>query len=151
MDSDEDVLSTPHAAAAAAASDESSAIGASLSTTVLAATDTHRLKRKRKDAPMPSATSQSLMLDDLSRTTDDAPPIITLPPLSLESHLLSVPAVQHSTLQNEVLTLMFGAKGSHAAHLYRNLPGPQPISITRSCLPTIQSNDYWVSETTSQF
>jgi len=64
---------------------------------------------------------------------------------SFDSHLLTVPAAQHSSLQNEVLSLIFGAKGSHAAHLYRNLPGPQPISITRSYLPAIQTNDYWVS------
>lgn len=81
------------------------------------------LKRKRK-AIDPSSSSSS----------------------SLFSLLDSVPDSLQSDLATSLLSHFFPSSSSFAPHHYHTLPGPLPVSITRSHLRHIEENKYWVCE-----
>jgi len=97
---------------------------------------------QEQDQPQPQAADTYGEGADAAK----APPAAaaaSAPPPSLDAFLQSLPSSVHSQLQHEVLSLIFPNKTSHPPHLYRNLPGPLPISITRSHLQNLQQNGYW--------
>jgi hypothetical protein len=143
---------------AAASSDSSAAAAAIAAAAASAAADAeNRIKRKRKEPPVGApAGSSSAHPQPNGQTAAAARPAVaasaaaalpaaasSAPPPSLDAFLLSLPSSVHSQLQHEVLSLIFPNKTSHPPHLYRNLPGPLPISITRSHLQNLQQNGYW--------
>lgn len=128
-----------------------------------------QLKRKRKDPPQSSATIQQppqqqqsapVPVRSLSHANGhgfSTPPATTAPsthslsqppqprdpPPPTDSFLHQIPRALHDSLQNEILHLIFPNRVMHGSHLYRNLPGPQPVSITRSQLGPLSAHDYW--------
>jgi hypothetical protein len=143
---------------AAASSNSSAAAAAIAAAAASAAADAeNRIKRKRKEPPVGApAGSSSAHPQPNGQTSVTARPAVaasaaasppaaaaSAPPPSLDAFLLSLPSSVHSQLQHEVLSLIFPNKTSHPPHLYRNLPGPLPISITRSHLQNLQQNGYW--------
>lgn len=68
-------------------------------------------------------------------------------PVSPDSFLHAIPSGLQSALQNEVLSLIFPGKNNHPPHLYKNLPGPQPISMTRAHLTqSLAPHNYYACE-----
>lgn len=143
------------AAAAAAAAQTAAEMEAAAS---------RQLKRKRKEPPQevpqqqpqqPAPVPARSPLHAIGHSTaaiappahspppQPQPPQPRGPPPSSDSFLHPSPRPLHDSLQNEVLHLIFPNRATHGSHLYRNLPGPQPVSITRSQLGPLSANDYW--------
>jgi len=113
------------------------------------------IKRKRKDPPAGAPTGsgaappqpvRSAASSHGSSVRPGAPSAAAAAPATLDSFLVPLSAQQQSQVQNAVLGVIFSGRSNHPQHLYRNLPGPLPISITRSHLQVLQQHDYWACE-----
>ena len=90
-----------------------------------------------------AAPSQQTLAAAYAARSPAAPVAVVVSP---DSFLHAIPASLQSALQSEVLSLIFPGKNNHAPHLYKNLPGPQPISMTRSSLTGLAQHNYYACE-----
>jgi len=125
------------------------------SSTAAAETQRSTLKRKRT-ATDPSngsgssasaaaaAAPASSPFPSASPSPSLSPSPVSLP--SLDSFLRPVPLSTQESLRGKVLSLLYPNTRKHGAHLSRNLPGPQPISITFREMSTLREHEYWCCE-----
>jgi len=132
------------------------AAAAAATATANADADNRIKRRKRKDPPASAPTGSGAAPLQPVRSAAGSPgsSVRTGVPSStaatatvtLDSFLVPLSAQQQSQVQSAVLGVIFPGRSNHAPHLYRSLPGPLPISITRSHLQELQQHDYWACE-----